>query len=783
MAQVKINIPGIGEVTAENVASEDTLLKLLAAMNASKKSGLGGDKAASDSLLKSKKDETKAIDDSTKAVSGSTKAQDTQRKATDATSKAANDFADSLITNTKDIGAALLGGVASISKSAVSLAAQFATSYQAMADNPIGAAAGTLNTFIDAGATAIKVGGDVFGSAVKAAGSALGPWSGVVTHSMDAVLTAGKATVDLLASVAKIANDVMAAEFNKSAKALQNYTAKGASFAGGLGELRGLAAQAGVDFDIMNKAALNSSESFRNSGLTQGEGVALMAKSMSATANTIQKGGRSVRDEMLSMGFSYQEQGEVAALFMAQLKAGGRDIKNLAPEELARGTKEYATNLKVISDITGEDAKKLQEKARAETQRAALTNRLDKDQKEAFSSAYSLLSKYGPEVQNALIQQIAGGTITDTKIAANQDLVRMIQEVAGSVQAADKDITASTTKYMGEARERLANSDFASQIDFNALMAPGTNALVDAISTINNRILSANLSPDQAEKSRSAAEQQAESIDKQTKNFVALTDMTNKQAVLMQQKANDNMETYTDFLNKTMDASLKTFQEGLDAMGGKLQAAMDKLKEIEQKGVSQTIKDTTSNALRDAQANPENSWITRSLASSVRWFTHTGEQWEPIMNSLSGLIGSPGKADGGMSSGPESGYLEKLHGDEAVIPTVGGRVPLDIDLSGLMKEFSGESIAASIAEVTAKILAQAQSEAASGSRTSQSSGEISASDMALMLRAQSQHMTDSLDIQSKLVSLMETFIDQQQDATRLMEESAGTLGKLLDATA
>jgi hypothetical protein len=66
-----------------------------------------------------------------------------------------------------------------------------------------------------------------------------------------------------------------------------------------------------------------------------------------------------------------------------------------------------------------------------------------------------------------------------------------------------------------------------------------------------------------------------------------------------------------------------------------------------------------------------------------------------IVGAIEGLVGD-GKALGGISAGPSSGYLEKLHGVEAVVPLPDGRsIPVAMDSSGfddlakLMKEQIG----------------------------------------------------------------------------------------------
>jgi hypothetical protein len=57
-------------------------------------------------------------------------------------------------------------------------------------------------------------------------------------------------------------------------------------------------------------------------------------------------------------------------------------------------------------------------------------------------------------------------------------------------------------------------------------------------------------------------------------------------------------------------------------------------------------------------------------------------EFEQLGRTLSGWFSSKeGKARGGIATGPNSGYLEKLHGTEAVIPTVGGKVPIDLNMT------------------------------------------------------------------------------------------------------
>jgi hypothetical protein len=180
-------------------------------------------------------------------------------------------------------------------------------------------------------------------------------------------------------------------------------------------EMRTMATGANLSLKTLADAAKMSSEEFRLMGLSQGDGVKKLAKGMEAASRTIGKSGGSLRDEMLGLGYSYEEQGAIMAQYMAQQKASGA-LEKMTTEQIAKGTKDYAINLKVISDITGQDAKKLMEKARAESMRGALMSKLDAKQQESFKLAHSAMAGMGPEFQNALMQMLAGGTVTDPMI-------------------------------------------------------------------------------------------------------------------------------------------------------------------------------------------------------------------------------------------------------------------------------------------------------------------------------------------------------------------------------
>jgi hypothetical protein len=492
MANVIIDIPGVGKVQAENAASEETLLKLLAAF----------EKFAPGS------------------PQGSTQTTNAQRNRASATR---NEEENRQREQTKKSFLNSGGALANLTKSAIALGAQFATQYDEMARNPIAAGAGAINNTIDAvsGLTKATVGAIPF----------IGGFA--------------SAAAEAAATIAHVANDIFAKEFQKSVDMLHSFSKAGASFSGGMIEMRNTAHDAALNMTQFQQAAAASSEDFRNAGFTQAEGAKAMAAGMKASVKVIGKSGNTLRDEMLAMGYSYEEQGAIMAQYMSQQKASG-NLNKMTTEDIARGTREYAKNLKVISDITGQDAKKLMEKARTESMRGALLGKLDAKQQEAYKQSYSTMMAMGPEMgpklQQALTQVMAGGPVTDPIIAGNKDIMNMLKETSGQINSGNQDMVSNTQKNLSKASEAI-RSHGESSTDLASLYG-ADSPVVQGMAAMQNAFRSFQLPADAAEKSATAAEKSATATDGLTKGFQKLTAQTTQQSIAMEEFVGSNLDTY-----------------------------------------------------------------------------------------------------------------------------------------------------------------------------------------------------------------------------------------------
>lgn len=572
MAKVTINIPNIGNIEADNAASEDTLLKILAAIQKAEKKRQQDDAASADKLKKARTEETKQITESNEAIKDSNKSakqkQADDKKINDANKKSA----DAWSTRLNQTGQALGGLAGNLAMSFGALISQIASSYTEMAQNPIGASAGLLNSGIDLARNAVHG----FADAAKGITSGIPIIGGFVGGLSEAA----KAAADFAATLAKIANDIFAKEFQKSVEVLKSYTQAGASFAGGMREMREMANRNSLSMKTLSDAAQKSAASLDVTGLTQGEAVRVLANGMGAAARTIGKSGANLRSEMLALGYSYEEQGEIMASFMAQQRAAGKNLKNIAPEILAKETADYAQNLKVISDITGQDAKKLMEKARAESMRAGLMGKLDEKQRLAFTQANSALSKFGPEVQNALTQFMTLGVVTDPAIAANKELIALIQDTAANVKVGDEKIAAHTADRMKIAQDNL-RKDQAMQAVGTAAIA-GATGTAGQIAKVADTVLAAQIgsgteSDKVAEKQRNLAGQ----LGSTEQAFVRLTDQSQKFAAQMEALVGSNLGTYANILAKTQAEAMAIMYKVIAAGGDIKKLAEDQMKDPE----------------------------------------------------------------------------------------------------------------------------------------------------------------------------------------------------------
>lgn len=235
------------------------------------------------------------------------------------------------------------------------LAGSFTRDLQAGAD-ATKLSTGIFSTAIDLGAATLTATASAFEGAGMAMAQSMNPLVagfGAVTTGLSKL--ASKATV-LASQFAKFALDVISKEVIKTVESFGKLSAGGVAMADGMMGMREAARGSMLTLEDFSNLISRQSENIAQSGLGVNAGVKRMGQALTA-------GGDSMRYTLMNMGYSIEEQGDLVAETMRAMRQQAGPLTASGPE-IALQTQKYAENLRIISAVTGEDAKKKQAQAR-----------------------------------------------------------------------------------------------------------------------------------------------------------------------------------------------------------------------------------------------------------------------------------------------------------------------------------------------------------------------------------------------------------------------------------
>ena len=665
---IKIDIPGVGEVSVDGAAQESTMLAILEAVKQSDKTR----------QKEEKKVDTKAADEANKKLNETASELDNVISGLDdfdgsvgSSTRTVSQFDKNLLAagkSTLNASKQIINFGASMAATAASASVSMIKSMDAVAENPINAGAAILDVTIDAGKEIAKAGIGVTASIVTGlitvvetiAAGLLGPLAPIAIGlgeglkvAVGGISEAAKAAAEVTAKAAHVANEFMSKEYEKSANNAKTFNKLGASFAGGMGEMDKIATDAGMGIGTFSKILSNSRDEITQMGLGAAAASEKLSKGLSSLSTTTGKSGKFMRDELLNLGFSYEEQGEVMGQYMAQQRSFGKDLSSIVPADLAKGTAEYAKNLKVLSDATGQDAQKLLQAAQAESQRGMLEGKLGVVQKEGFTQAHAMLSAYGSEAQEALTQYIATGVIVNKSVAMNTDMAAMIRNVGDKAMSGTADMGAITQSSMSKYSKSLENG-VQDAVDIAAGMGAGDSNIMGA-AALKNKARLFKIDEDLGKKDIIANKNQAETKDKLTNSFADSTKTVVDFQAQMEALARKDgvMEMYTGMVAKATTELADLTTDAIEVTGKAIKMLADKMgielpkkAEAPEKGLIGGLKDMFSKA-------------SDSMGEVAKWAT------TPI-------IGGPGPskkfgadvetaiADASAETGVDAGYMRTM---------------------------------------------------------------------------------------------------------------------------
>lgn len=548
---VNVDIPGVGTVRAQNAAQEDTLKALLSATVQSQQKARRADADLSNMMRR----QAAAADDATSSfstMSASAKSATTTSASYYSRLKENLDFTTSGISAVGDQARQFGTELLSLSKQITLTWTKTFTGDQFI--DPVQKSARAINLAIGLATKGV----DVFGSAIGGAASSLG--LGKLGELFGKSISgAGQVAGTVLTEI----NDHMANELSNTIKNYQQFNKMGASFSEGMSDLRLYATAAGMTVDQFTTAVKASRQSIGTFGANIADGSLILAK-YSNYMNEFNaqgaKGGTTFRQELRLMGYSLEEQTELTANYLASLRGvmSAEQIRQMDAKKVAEGTRQYAADLKVLADITGQDAKAAQERARAASMEADIMAQLKTPEEvEKFQAALRSMPDYA---KKGFLEYVSSGgqVITDQAtnvfMAQNAKLAPMYEQ--GLAQIRDANVKASQvqTDTLNRAREVGEEQRKIAKEGNNAISQAsrlGATGLGEYSKMINEAAASGLYSADATQRSADATQNQTQTQEKLTRSMNDAAESAQKFAVFTQDLSGKYLPQYAELLKET----------------------------------------------------------------------------------------------------------------------------------------------------------------------------------------------------------------------------------------
>ena len=331
-------------------------------------------------------------------------------------------------------------------------------------------AAGGAGTFVknlQSGASSIDVAAGIMTAGVDVANSGLQAAAGGASGMGEALMHGGKKArlfgLGLMAAgtalsffsesaskLAKFGIEVLSAELKKSVESFMTMSASGALFTNGVQGMRDASLAAGLTINQFSKVVQENSSTLAGSGLGVTGGIKKVGAALKA-------GGDSMQRNLLNLGYSLEEQAGLVAETMQDMRQSGGPLK-ATDTQIAAETQKYAENLRIISAITGEDAKQRMARVRDQASQLGFQQKLagmDENQRKGVISAMGNMSEL--ERKNFMDMVMFGSVINKEGAAA----AAMSQGLTDSVTSSYKSFQAGK---LDENEQRRINGQYTDQI-------------------------------------------------------------------------------------------------------------------------------------------------------------------------------------------------------------------------------------------------------------------------------------------------------------------------------
>jgi hypothetical protein len=383
----------------------------------------------------------------------------------------------------------------------------------------------------------------------------------------------GKTFVETNAEIQKFQIDLVLNETKKLIKSYGDITRSGLLMGNGMGDLYRLSDKFGLSMKDVTKILSESGESLALIGGTVAGGA-------EKVGNVFKNVSLDTQDQMRKLGYSIEDQIAMTTDYVDLLARAGT-LRYKSDKAIADETASYMTNLKVISSITGEDAKKARERARSAVMQTYVNARINQMGGDAMAKATESIAAF-PEVMQTAIKQLAAAGFVSDKAAATvlsnaPELRRMLEGLASSLRDTSVDQT-TFTKQVTDALSTYKSTIGRTEADSMALTIGYANLMKGSYSEMENFIQglqrmgiasgkaadSIQSAPDVTNQLKNTSDALTNTISKAQTDFAAMSksfEQSMKDVVLQFTKfTNEQMRLQVDMINKVRAAA------GLGAM-------------------------------------------------------------------------------------------------------------------------------------------------------------------------------------------------------------------------
>lgn len=545
------------------------------------------------------------------------------------------------------------------------------------------AAAGGLQ---GAGAAAMAMGGKfrLLGVGLTAVGTILG-------------FTAAKAS-----QLAKFGIEVLSVELEKTIAGFRATTSAGALFSDGMSGMRDAAGKAGLTVSqFANVLSVHSQDLARlGMGVTQG------AIKMGQVLNS---GGNSMKVQLLNLGYGFEEQAGLVAETMAKMRGFGGPL-GATNQEIVQQTTKYAENLRLISAITGEDAKKKTEQVRQQNQILAFQQYLTTRTPAQRAQIEDAMATMSEAERKNLRDRAIYGTVINKEGAILEATVKGLRE-KGEAAARLLDRNELTVESGAALNAEFGKTVLSSTMSLKEMAVAGyhTGGLLGNVSAamldLSNQAVA--YTKDAYQAAKDAVTGQKNTTDILTANLNQAATAAQEFAKNLQKALDPLIGMYATISNKMLTEISTTFEEirqqataiangekpvpGADAMG--------KIGEAADKGsiygaIAGGLIGAIKGAFFGTAVGPVGTVLGAlgGAATGAATGYGVGGATYGVVEAINQWFNSrEGRESGGIARGPSSGFIEKLHGTEAVVPLPDGKtIPVKLDLA--IPEFGGNRL-------------------------------------------------------------------------------------------